>query len=208
MRISERKRQLRDSAADPGMIEERAVKRVTAQSQAVARRSSAAKQADRSGRRPSSGTKQSVVQTPPRVRKQRGPTFYNVIGVIGLVFAVWLADITVNNYNSNTNAYPGKVKQYQTAQARYSIYEHELGVYQAAVVRHNAAVKQHAKQVPAVPKKPIAPAKPGSSPVKPVISASDFALPILYGLLSLAYLYLGYRARRMRPAGTARALPR
>jgi hypothetical protein len=57
-------------------------------------------------------------------------------------------------------------------------------------------VAHHIKPLPVLPHQPVA-------PQEPTISAGSFALPVLYMILSLAYLYLAYRAaQRTRAAGT------
>jgi hypothetical protein len=91
-------------------------------------------------------------------------------------------------YLSNQSQYPARLAQYQAAQRAYPA---KLAAYQTAI-------KKHVKPTPATPKQPIAPVAPKQpvAPTKPELNATSLALPGLYALLSIAYLYLGYRASR------------
>jgi len=120
------------------------------------------------GRRPT-GTRPAA---PQRAARQRGPRFFATFGIMGVVFAVLLIFTTISRYTTNHNDYP-----------------HKLSAYTAARLAYEKAVAQHAH---------ILPKAPGAAPIAPTLSASDFFLPALYLVLSLAYLGLAYRANRMR----------
>lgn len=123
-------------------------------------------------------------------RKQRGPRFYAGFGFVGLLFSILLIQNTISTYNSDHKAYPAKHAQYVAAAKAYPT---ELAKYQQAVAKH----------VKPAPKKPVAP----KAPVDPTLSVGSFALPLLYIVLSLAYLYLAYRAKRQAPTSTAPRAP-
>jgi len=190
VRISERKRQLREQAVS-GPREDLGASETTPKAARVARaRPAPAKSAPRASSK--SGARAPQPRARP-VRKQRGPRFYAGFGVIGLLFSLTLIWTTFSSYNTNKNAYPAAQATY-TAQSR---------AYPTAVAKYNEAKAQHVKPLP---KAPVAP----KAPTKPVLSLGSFALPILYVVLSLAYLYLAYRAAQQRklpdgaPAAAAR----
>jgi hypothetical protein len=174
VRISERKRQLRERAGSPGALTERANARAAAPTRAAV--------ASRNGTQQSaSGARQRPSATPARARKQRGPRFYAGFGVVGLFFSLLLIYTTFTTYNHDTSVYPAKVAAYHSAQMTYN-------TKHAAYV---SAVAHHVKPLPAVPAKPVA-------PTKPTLSIASFALPVLYAVLSVAYLFLAYRAVQIR----------
>ena len=115
---------------------------------------------------------------PPRQVRQRGPRFYWTIGAIGVVFASVLGQSTYASYNSAKDKYPAKLHQYQELLARYKT---DLASYQSGLAHH----AQHLV-------KPHSP----SAPVQPTLEIGSFFLPILYLLLSVSYIYLGYRASK------------
>lgn len=61
----------------------------------------------------------------------------------------------------------------------------------STISSHNSAVHNHLVNPHKYPKAPAA------------LSISDFLLPVLYTILSLAYFYLGYRAARKQAAERA-----
>jgi hypothetical protein len=190
VRISERKRQLREQAGSPNALAERAEARVRTSQQKA---SSAREPSPRT----SSGARQRQAPVSARARKQRGARFYAGFGIVGLFFSILLLSTTVTSYNSEKDKYPAKVRQYQAAQLAYPMILAQYNSAKAAVATYQAAVKKHVKPLPKAPANmaPKAPAKP-AAPVKPELNVISFALPILYGLLSIAYLYLAYRARK------------
>ncbi len=135
------------------------------------------------------GGKSAVTPAKARTRKPRGSGFYTGFGLFGLCFSVIFGISTYTTYNSDTTKYPAKVAAYNAAEATYS----------KQLTAYNTAVAKHAKTIPAKPKAP-------QKPTKPELNAGSFALPVLYALLSIAYLYLGYRAR-MQSAAAARGPP-
>jgi hypothetical protein len=181
VRISERKRQLRDSAGNPEVLAQRQSLRASAQAKPVARKASGRARAESSSDRTSKGA--SAPAANARVRKPRGSGFYTGFGAFGLCFAIIFGISTITTYRSDNDKYPTKLAQYHTAQATYT---KQLSAY-------DTAVSKHAKKVPAKPKAP-------AQPTKPALSAGSFMLPVLYGVLSIAYLYLGYRARTQAAA--------
>jgi hypothetical protein len=68
-----------------------------------------------------------------------------------------------------------------------SKYPSQLAAYHTAMAKYQAA-HGHGMKLPKLP-------------THPTLTAFDFLLPILYGTLSIAYLYLGYRAYRARSSG-------
>ena len=115
---------------------------------------------------------------PQRQVRQRGPRFYWTIGAIGVVFASVLAQSTYASYNNAKDKYPAKLHQYQGALARYKA---DLATYQSGLAHHaQHLVKPH---IPTLP-------------VHPTLEIGSFFLPILYLLLSVSYIYLGYRASK------------
>lgn len=177
MRISERKRQLREQNAfvqrDSAITEESTTRpERKAQGRAVA-----ARPASRSGK--ASG-RQAQARTPV-ARKQRGPRFYAGFGFVGLLFSILLIQNTYSTYNSDHKAYPAKYAAYVRAEAAYP----------AKVTQYHAAVAKHVTPAPKAPTRPVA-------PVDPKLSIGSFALPLLYVVLSLAYLYLAFRASRQQ----------
>jgi len=184
VRISERKRQLREQ----GLSEHRedlGASEPTPKAAKVPRaRPTAVKAAPRQAGKTNAPAGQA--RTRP-ARKQRGPRFYAGFGAIGLLFSLTLMWSTYSNYNTNHNAYP-KAEATYVAQSR---------AYPTAVAKFKAAQAKHVKPAPKAPTAPKAPANP-------TLSLSSFALPILYILLSVAYLYLAYRAsRQAKPADGA-----
>jgi hypothetical protein len=200
VRISERKRQLREQAGSPTAIAERAQARVrTSQQQASPARVAAP--------RSSSGARQRQTPVTTRARKQRGARFYAGFGIVGLFFSILLLSTTFTSYNSQKNDYPTKQAQYQAAKLVYPALLTQYNAAKTAVAQYQAAVKKHVKPLPKAPSNmaPKAPAKP-VVPLKPELNVLSFALPILYGLLSIAYLYLAWRARK--PGTTWRGTPK
>ncbi len=184
MRISERKRQLREKGGSattdhptpsprPAPVPKpRPVRQTNS-------RATAARPAPRTGKAAATAS------TRPAPR-QRGSRFYGGVGIAGLVLSGILIESTVVSYNHNKSAYP----------AALATYRKNLAAYHAALARYQAAVAHHIKPLPVLPHQPVA-------PQEPTISAGSFALPVLYMILSLAYLYLAYRAaQRTRAAGT------
>lgn len=175
MRISERKKQLRDRSSSEAARHQISS---TREEPAVAR--------ERAPRAPSSraargSTRQQQQQTkrPVRQKRPRGPRFYYGFGIVGLVLSAILAESTVASYHSAVAKYPAALTAYHTALAKY----------QTALAHYHAAHAPGAK----------APTMP-TMPQQPTLSAMDFVLPILYGALSIAYLYLGYRAFKQQKA--------
>lgn len=179
MRISERKRQLREQNAsvqrDSAVTEVAATRpERKAQGRAVAARPPA-----RSGK---TSSRQSQARQPV-ARKQRGPRFYAGFGFVGLLFSILLIQNTYSTYNNDHKAYP----------AKYSAYVRAEAAYPAKLVQYHQALAKHVTPAPKAPAKPVA-------PVDPTLSIGSFALPLLYVVLSLAYLYLAYRASRQQKA--------
>ena len=170
MRISERKRQLREQAGAIGPHAER-----TVPTQSLEPRARQPRRPIRGSAAPRGSARQVA---PQRQIKQRGPRFYWTIGAIGVVFAAILAQSTYTSYTSAKDKYPGKLAQYQTALARYKA---DLVTYQAGLAHH----AQHLVN-------PHAP----TTPIHPTLEIGSFFLPILYLLLSVTYVYLGYRANK------------
>ncbi|MGH2344578.1 MAG: hypothetical protein ACRDG4_05090, partial [Chloroflexota bacterium] len=110
--------------------------------------------------------------------------------VIGLLFSLTLIWTTFSSYNTNHKAYPA-------ARATYTAQSH---AYPTAVAKYNEAKAHHVKPLP---KAPVAP----KAPTDPTLSAGSFALPILYVLLSVAYLYLAYRAAQQRKSSDGTTTP-
>ena len=188
MRISERKRQLREQGENPDALAQRQAKRASAQAQPVARKPSARAQSSAGQKSQAKDTAAPAANT--RARKPRGSGFYTGFGVFGLCFAIIFGITTFNQYRSDSDSYPTKVKQYHAAQVKYP----------EQLAQYNEAVAKHANPLPAKPKAP-------TPPTKPELSAGSFALPVLYALLSIAYLYLGYRARTQSATSSTRAPP-
>jgi hypothetical protein len=191
VRISERKRQLREQGLsehreDAGGSEPtpRAAKVQRARPTAV---KATPRQAGKTGTS-KAGTSSGQTRTRP-VRKQRGPRFYAGFGAVGLLFSLTLMWSTYSSYNTNHKAYPA-------AEATYIAQTH---AYPTALAKFKAAQAKHVKPAPKAPAVPKAPSNP-------TLSLSSFALPILYVLLSVAYLYLAYRASRQ--AKSADGMPR
>ena len=181
MRISERKRQLREQGLS-GLREDLGASDQTPRAVRTPRaRPTVVKGALRSSGK--TGAQSSQARARP-VRKQRGPRFYAGFGFIGLLFSLTLIWSTFSSYNTNHNAYPA-------AEATYVAQSH---AYPTALARFKAAQAHHVKPAPKAPTAPKA-------PIDPTLSVSSFALPILYVLLSVAYLYLAYRASRQRNSG-------
>jgi hypothetical protein len=192
VRISERKRQLREQAGSPTAIAERArAREQTIPAKATPERGST--------NRGSAGARQRQAPVAARARKQRGSRFYTGFGIVGLFFSILLLSTTVSNYNSEKDKYPTKVTQYQANLLAYPAQVTQYNAAKAAVAQYQAAVKNHVKPLPKAPENmaPKAPAKP-AAPVKPELNVISFALPILYGLLSIAYLYLAWRAAKVK----------
>jgi hypothetical protein len=177
VRISERKRQLRDIADSPEALAARQVQRAEHQARPATRKGP--RQARGSVAR--SGSSAPSTAGSPRTRKPRGAGFYAGFGFFGLFFAVLLAGMTVTTYRGDNDKYPAKLQQYHSAQAAYT----------GQLARYHQAVQKHAKPAPVAPKVPVV-------PKKPALDMASFALPGLYGLLSLAYLYLAYRSKHPR----------
>jgi len=181
VRISERKRQLREQ----GLSEHREDLSASDPTPKAARVQRARPTAAKASSRQAGKTAASSSQTRVRpARKQRGPRFYAGFGAIGLLFSLTLIWSTYSNYNTNHNAYP-KAEATYVAQSR---------AYPTALAEFKAAQAKHVKPAP---KAPVAPKAPNN----PTLSIGSFALPILYILLSLAYLYLAYRASRQAKSG-------
>lgn len=133
-------------------------------------------------RRPGrASTRQPQTTRAARPARKRSPRFYYGFGLVGIVLSAILAESTVANYNKAVSDYPGKLAAYHAAMAKY----------QAALDKYHA-VHGHGMSLPKAP----------SAPVHPTLSILDFILPILYGALSIAYIYLGYRTTRAQQAGT------
>jgi hypothetical protein len=171
VRISERKKRLRERStslahqADGAVTRERPAPRAR-----VARPKPSTQVARGATRQPQRAT--------TRPARKRSPRFYLGFGLVGLVLSAVLAETTFANYNSAVNKYPA-------AKAAYRV---SLAHYQQALARYHAA---HGHGV-VLPKAP-------TPPHQPTLTILDFMLPILYGVLSVAYLYLGYRtAQRMK----------
>lgn len=209
MRISERKRQLREVANNPGALAERQVLRAAAQAQPAARKTSVRPKTETTGAR----AKATATPSPKaRARKQRGSGFYTGFGVFGLCFALIFGFTTVNTYRSDSDKYPAKIKAYQSAQVAYAkqltqyhavqvTYTKELAAYKTAVAKHTTPLPVKPKAPPSAPPKPKV--LQSAAPTKPELSASSFMLPVLYALLSIAYLYLGRRAKMQNAAAGA-----
>ncbi|HVA90277.1 MAG TPA: hypothetical protein VNL71_10585 [Chloroflexota bacterium] len=188
MRISERKRQLREQGAS-GQRESDSTDEQPVRPERAAQRSAVA--ARTPVRQRSTSSRQGKARTPV-ARKPRGPRFYAGFGFVGLLFSILLIQNTYSTYNSDHKAFPAKL----------SAYVRQSTAYPAAVATYHAALAKHVKPTPKAPVKPVA-------PVDPTLSIGSFALPLLYVVLSLAYLYLAYRASRQQkaPATPIRAAP-
>jgi hypothetical protein len=191
VRISERKRQLREQGLSEHSEELAASESTPRAAKVQQARPTAVKatprQAGKAGTS-KTGTSSRQARTRP-ARKQRGPRFYAGFGAIGLLFSLTLMWSTYSSYNTNHKAYPA-------AQATYVAQHH---AYPTAVAAFKAAQAKHVKPAPKAPAVPKA-------PTNPTLSISSFALPILYLLLSVAYLYLAYRASRQAKPGDAPAM--
>ncbi len=184
MRISERKRQLREGALTEPRGANHSDERPVAAARPARARATPVRQSPRpAARKP--GTQRPTTQTRV-VRKQRGPRFYAGFGIVGIFFSLILVQSTISNYNSQKKAYP----------AAYAKYLHNRTTYQAALTHYHAALAHHVHPIPKAPIAPVAPAVP-------TLSLTSFALPILYIALSLAYLYLAYRASRKNRRSTS-----
>lgn len=165
MRISERKRRLREQSTSPiqhtAVTKKEPIQR-SASTPKAGRATGAAKQA-----------RGSATQRPVRTPRTRGPRFYAGFGVIGLLLSGVLAWSTYSRHLDAVSKYHKDVASYPHLLATY---KQNLAKYLATTVH----------KLP----KPTMPAVPH----EPVIGLTDFLLPILYGVLSLAYLYLAYRA--------------
>ncbi|MDB5074801.1 MAG: hypothetical protein JWO42_980 [Chloroflexi bacterium] len=179
MRISERKRQLRERAGSSGTLAGRVEARAAAATTAVASLRKAPRQS-------TTGARQRSTAAPTRVRKQRGPRFYAGFGIIGLFFSILLIQTTISSYNHDQSTYPTKVAAYHAAQMTYNT-KH---------VAYLNAVAHHVKPLPAVPAVPVAPTHPS-------LNVASFALPVLYAILSIAYLFLAYRASQIKRRSAA-----
>lgn len=100
----------------------------------------------------------------------------------GLVLSVVLIVTTVTSYNDAKSSYPAKLATYRA----------NLAHYRDLLARYTAA---HGRGLP----KPTSPTAPST----PELTAFAFALPLLYLVLSVAYLYLGYRVAQKRRAQQA-----
>ena len=214
MRISERKRQLREVGGDPDALAQRQTLRAAAQAQPVARKASVRPRAETGSARTKATSKPT---TPARTRKPRGSGFYTGFGAFGLFFSILFGATTYTTYRSDTDKYPAKVTAYHAEQRTYATQLKAYDMAQAALTAYhkqlstyNTAVAKHVKPLPAKPAKaPQAVSKPKAlpaAPSKPELNAGSFMLPILYSVLSIAYLYLGYRTR-MKNAALAAAAP-
>jgi hypothetical protein len=114
---------------------------------------------------------------------------------------VLLIQTTISSYNNDQNKYPAKVAAYHTAQHAYpamvAAYHAAQQTYSTKLAAYDQAIKNHVKPLPVAPAKPVAPAQP-VAPTKPSLSIASFALPGLYAILSLAYIFLAYRAGQAR----------
>jgi hypothetical protein len=216
VRISERKRQLREVADNPDALVQRQNLRAAAQAQPqpVARKVSVRPRAE------AGSTKVRASAAPAGKagkRKPRGSGFYTGFGAFGLFFAVLFGATTYSTYRSDSDKYPGKVVAYHAAQVTYAkqikaydIAQTALTAYHKQLSSYNTAVSKHVKPLPAKPIAPQAVGKPKAlqaAPTKPVLNMGSFALPVLYALLSIAYLYLGYRTRMKNAALASAAAP-
>jgi len=188
VRISERKRQLREQSASvqrDSAVVEAAAPRPERKAQG---RVAAARPSARSGR----GSSRQTQSRAPVARKQRGPRFYAGFGFVGLLFSILLIQNTYSTYNTDHKAYPAKSTAYQRAEVAYP----------AKLAQYHQALAKHVTPAPKAPAKPVA-------PINPTLSLGSFALPLLYVVLSLAYLYLAYRASRQQKARATpiRAVP-
>ena len=174
MRISERKKQLRERTAGTAVRPDR-----PSPQERQAPRLRPARQATPAASRPASRRSGQPLPATTRQARKRSPRFYLGFGLVGLVFSVILVQSTVANYNSAHSKYLTKLAQYHTALAKY----HDALAKYAAQHGHNVAKPQ-----------------PPVIPQAPTLTITDFLLPILYGLLSIAYLYLGYRASKKNQA--------
>jgi len=177
VRISERKRQLREQSASvqrDSAVMEAAAPRPERKAQG---RVAVARPPARSGK----GSSKLAQSRTPVARKQRGPRFYAGFGFVGLLFSILLIQNTYSTYNNDHKAYPAKYSSYVRAEAAYP----------AKLAQYHQALAKHVTPAPKAPAKPVA-------PVDPTLSLGSFALPLLYVVLSLAYLYLAYRASRQQ----------
>jgi hypothetical protein len=111
------------------------------------------------------------------------------LGFVGLVLSAFLIETTATSYNHDKSAYP----------AALAAYHKSLAAYHTALAKYQAAVAHHVKPLPAMPHAPVA-------PHEPTLSAASFALPVLYAVLSLVYLFLAYRVWRQNQAGGTAAI--
>ena len=175
MRISERKRQLREQADSVARGGEAPRERVERPARTAASRPTSTRQSARAAtKRTSTGR---VAAAPPR--RTRGPRFYAGFGIVGLIFSLILIQSTISTYNADVKSYPSRLAHYLIGKQQYA----------AALTRYNNAVAHHQHPLPKRLPLPTA-------PVHPQLSLASFSLPILYSCLSLAYLYLAYRARQ------------
>jgi hypothetical protein len=174
MRISERKRRLRDASSRPVQHVQQPV---TPREHPAKGESTRAQQSARGKSRGAGKTS----SAPARPVRMRGPRFYGGFGALGLVLSALLAWSTYSSYQA-------AVDKYHKALAAYP---KQLATYREALARYQADHSHHVA-------KPILPPQPHA----PVLSVMDFLLPILYAALSLAYLYLAYRASIRRTRAT------
>jgi hypothetical protein len=184
VRISERKRQLRERS-DSLIAHDRDTSR--GERAAVRKRTAGATpstppRASRGSTRQQSSNRQQPTSRPARAARQRSPRFYFSFGLVGLVLSAILAYSTVASYRSAVSKYPHQVAAYPSL----------LKQYHAALAKYQAA---HGHGV-SLPKAPTAPSHP-------TLTILDFLLPILYSTLSIAYLYLAYRASKQQEARSA-----
>lgn len=179
MRISERKKHLRERSGALVHAAEPAAGRVDAGATARAKpvRAKPARGA-RSGAAQGTGRRAA-----PAARPQRSPRFFATFGIVGIVFSLILIEVTISKYRDDQSKYPAAVAHYHAAQAQYP----------AALAAYRTALAKHVHPVPAAPKPPVA-------PQEPVLNVSSFSLPVLYLVLSIAYFYLGYRVRKRQGA--------
>jgi hypothetical protein len=175
VRISERKKQLRERSSSE------AAHHVTASSgeARIARERAPRASSSRAARGSTRQQQQQQTSRPARKARPRSPRFYYGFGLVGLVLSAILAESTVASYRSAVNKYPALLKAYHTALAKY----------QTVLAQYHAA-HPHGTNPP----------KPPTMPHQPTLTAMDFALPVLYGALSVAYLYLGYRTFKRQQA--------
>ena len=178
MRISERKQKLRERSGS-GLLEPDGVPaRAKRTAQPRAARTVASRGTGKSSARATTTTRRAGAKP----RAQRGPRFFSIFGIVGIFFSVILIQSTVAKHNSDQSAYTTAVKHYPAAKAAYA----------AALSKYHQALAHHAHPTPVAPHVPAVPHAPSA------LNIASFSLPILYIALSLAYLFLAYRAARQK----------